>query len=186
MNGAGRLFPSSWLEFVREVWIAEIVFVEINQVQSQPVLYLTLAEIVQIRLPVPVLGQIFRYMPGQKNMPGIATIHHALGDVDTRSCNVRFVINIPDLIHWAAMNSHPHLDVRMILQRSADFECTSHRLFRAAEEKQRHPIAHWHADEFAACFRSTKRFRFVHNVLQFLQQLNLLIDEQFRITHHVD
>ena len=45
------------------MWIAEIVFVEINQVQPQPVLHLTLAEIVQVRLPVPVLGQILRYMP---------------------------------------------------------------------------------------------------------------------------
>ena len=36
------------------MWVAEIVFVEINQVQPQPVLHLTLAEIVQIRLPVPV------------------------------------------------------------------------------------------------------------------------------------
>jgi hypothetical protein len=58
------------------MWVAEIVFVKINQVQPQPVLHLTLVEIVQIRLPVPVLGQIFRYMPGQKNMPGIAAIQH--------------------------------------------------------------------------------------------------------------
>ena len=44
------------------MWVAEIVFVEINQVQPQPVLYLALAEIVQVRLPVPVLRQIFRHM----------------------------------------------------------------------------------------------------------------------------
>ncbi len=65
------------------MWVAEIVFVEINQVQPPPVLHLTLAEIVQIRLPVPVLGQIFRYMPRQKNMPGVATIQHPLRDIDS-------------------------------------------------------------------------------------------------------
>ena len=79
----GRLLPSSSsLEFVRKMWIAEIVFAEIKQVQPQPVLNLTLAEIAQVRLPVPVLNQIFRYMPGQKNMPGIAAIHDALRHVD--------------------------------------------------------------------------------------------------------
>jgi len=60
------------------MWFAEIVLVEINQVQPQPVLHLRLAEIVQIRLPLPILRQIFRYVPGQKNMPGIAAIHDAL------------------------------------------------------------------------------------------------------------
>src|SRR5437763_16797455 len=104
----GRLLPSSSsLEFVRKMWIAEIVFVEINQVQPQPVLHLTLAQIVQIRLPVPVVGQIFRYMPGQKNMPGIATIHDALRHVDPRSRDVRLVSDIGALIHWAAVRSRP-------------------------------------------------------------------------------
>ena len=102
------------------MWIAEIVFAEINQVQPQPVLHFTLAEIVQVRLPVPVFGQIFRYMPGQKNMPGIAAIHDALRHVDPRSGDVRLVINIGDLIHWAAVHSHPQLDMGMLLQCSAD------------------------------------------------------------------
>jgi len=52
------------------------------------VLHLTLAKIVQIRLPVPVLGQIFRYMPGQKNMPGIAAIHDALRHVDSSAGHI--------------------------------------------------------------------------------------------------
>src|SRR6266516_6851005 len=116
-----RLLPSSSsLEFLRKMWVAEIVLVEINQVQSQPVLHLTLAQIVQVRLPGPVLGQIFRYMPGQKNMPGIAAIDDTLRHVDPRSGDVRLVVNIGDLIHWAAVHSHPQLDMRMLLQFSAD------------------------------------------------------------------
>src|SRR4029453_11525773 len=119
------------------MWVAKIVFVEINHVQPQPMLYLALAEIVQIRLPVPVLGQIFRYMPGQKNMPGIAAIHNALRHVDPWSRDVRLVINIGDLIHWAAVHSHPQLDMRMLLQCSADLERTSDWLFRTLEKQQR-------------------------------------------------
>src|SRR4030095_5657060 len=79
-----RLLQSvSTLEVPRDLGIAEIFFVEVKQAQAQAVLHLTLAQIVQVRLPVPVLGQIFRQMPGQKNMPGIATPQHPLGDIDS-------------------------------------------------------------------------------------------------------
>src|SRR5437773_7733592 len=87
-----------------------------------------------------------------------------------RSRNVRLVVNIGDLIHWTAVHSHPQLDMRMLSQRSADLERTSHRLFRTLEEKKRHPIASRHSDEFAACFRHAKRFSSVHDLVQFLQQ----------------
>src|SRR5437867_10244893 len=141
----GRLLPScSSLEFLRKISIAEIVFVEINQVQPQPVLHLTLAEIVQERLPLPVLRQILRHMPRQKNMPGIAAIQHPLRDIDSGPCNVWLVVHIGDPIDRATVNSHPHLDVRMILQRSANLERTSHRFFRAAEKKERHPVSAWY------------------------------------------
>src|SRR5437879_5965753 len=122
------------------MWVAEVVFVEINQVPLIPVLHLTLAQIVQIGLPLPVLGQVFRYMPGQKNMPGIATIHDALCHVDSWSRDVRLVVNIGDLIHWAAVHSHPQLDMRMLLQCSADLERTSHCLFRTLEKEERHHL----------------------------------------------
>ncbi len=168
------------------MWVAEIVFVEINQVQPQPVLHLILAEIVQVRLPLPVLGQIFRYMARQKNMPGIAAIHDALCHVDPRSRDVRLVINIGDLIHWAAVHSHPQLDMRMLLQRFADLERTSHRLFRTVEEKERHPVSAWYPDEFAGCFGGPKTFGATYDLIQLLEQFNLFIDQQFRVTDHVD
>ncbi len=135
----GCLFPSSSLEFLRDLRIAEILFVEVKQVQAQAVLHLTLAQIVQVRLPVPVLGQIVRYMPRRKNMPGIAAIQHPLRDVDSRSCYVCFLVHIGHSIDRAAVNSHPHLDVRMLLQRLANLERTSHRLFRAVKKRSAIP-----------------------------------------------
>src|SRR5437588_7145290 len=60
-------FPSP--EFLRNLWIAEMIFVEVEEVQAQAVLYFTLAQIVQVRLPVPVLSQVVGHMPRQKNMP---------------------------------------------------------------------------------------------------------------------
>ena len=61
----GRLLPSfPWLKFLRDLWIAEVVFIKVKQVQAQAVFHFTLAQVMQVRLPVPVLGQILGYMPG--------------------------------------------------------------------------------------------------------------------------
>ena len=183
----GRPLPSSSsLEFLRELWIAEIIFVKVKQVQVQAVLHLTLAKIVEVRLPVPVLGQIVRYMFGQKNMPGIAAIQNPLRDVDSRPCHVCFLVNIGHSINRAAVNSHPQLDVRMLLQRFADLERTSHRFFRAMEEKEGHSVSGRHSNQFPSFFSRPKTFGAPHDLIQLLEQLNLLIDQQFRVTDDVD
>jgi hypothetical protein len=57
------LLPSSSApEFLRDLWITKILFAEIEKVEAQSVLHFALAEIVQVPLPVAILGQIFRYM----------------------------------------------------------------------------------------------------------------------------
>src|SRR5439155_20572579 len=101
-------------EFLRDLWIADTIFVEAKQVQVQSVLYFTLTQIVQARLPVSILGQIFRHVRGQKNMPGIPAIQHPLRDIDSRPGYDRFVVNIGDSMDWAAVNAHPHLNMRII------------------------------------------------------------------------
>ena len=53
-------------------------------------------------------------------------------------------------------------------------------------EKERHSVSRRHSIKFAACFRSAKRFRSAHDLIQLLEQFNLLVDQQFRITDHVD
>ena len=45
----------SSLELLRDLRIAEILFVEVKQMQAQTVLHLALAQIVQVRLPVAVV-----------------------------------------------------------------------------------------------------------------------------------
>ena len=90
------------------------------------------------------------------------------------------------MIDRAAVHSHPQLDMRMILQCSADLERTLGRLFRTVEEKQRHPIAGRHPDEFTSCFGGPKTFGASDDLIQLLEQLNLLVDQQFRVTDHVD
>jgi hypothetical protein len=115
--------------------IAEIVFVEIKQVQALPVLHFALTDIVQVWLPVAVVDQIFSYMRGQKDVPGIAAIQHPLRDVDAGPRDVRFIVDVRDRINWTAVNAHSYLKLRMTLQRSANFQSASHRLFRTAKKK---------------------------------------------------
>jgi hypothetical protein len=74
----------------------------------------------------------------------------------------------------------------MISQRLANLQRTSDRLLRTAEEKERHAITGRHSDEFPACLRRTKALRASHDPIQFLQDLNLFVDQQFGITHYVD
>jgi hypothetical protein len=74
----------------------------------------------------------------------------------------------------------------MILQCFANLDRASHRFFRAVEESESHPIPGRHSDEFAACFRHAETFGISDDLIEFMQHFNLLVDEQFRITHHVD
>jgi hypothetical protein len=76
--------------------------------------------------------------------------------------------------------------MRMPLQGSADLERTSGRLFRTVEEKQRHPVSRRHPNQFSFCFGFPKTFGASYDLIQLLEELNLLIDQQFRVTDHVD
>jgi len=68
--------------------------------------YFTFAKIVQMRIPVGIRRKIVRHTFRQKNVPGIAAIHHPLRHVDSRAGNIRPITNINDRIHRAAVNSH--------------------------------------------------------------------------------
>src|SRR6266516_5441767 len=124
-------------------------------------------------------------MRGQKNVSSIAAIQHTLCDIDSCPGHIAFVIYIGDSVDWAAVNSHPQLDTRMISQSSADLERTAHRLFWATVKKECHPVASWHSGKFTVCFRSAETFRPANDLIQLLQQFNLLVHEQFRITDDV-
>ena len=103
--------------------------------------YFVLAEIAQIRLPVSIVRQVVGDMFGQENVSGVPAIHHALGHVDARPGNVQSVVHVPDLIHGAAVNSHPQLDTGIFLKLLRDFQRATHRFFRVAKEKKRHPVS---------------------------------------------
>src|SRR5438477_421730 len=76
----------------------------------------------------------------QKDVPGIATIHHPLRDVNRSTGNVCPIIHVRNLTDRPAVDTHAYLDMRMICEGSANLERASRGLFRTAEKKERHPI----------------------------------------------
>jgi hypothetical protein len=74
----------------------------------------------------------------------------------------------------------------MILQSPANLQRASGRLFRAVKEKERHSVSGRYSNELATCFCHPETFGASDDLIEFLEQFNLLIDQQFRITHRVD
>ena len=68
----------------------------------------------QVRSPVSVLHYVIGQMLGQKDVTGIATIHHPLRDVYPSTSNVCPIIEIGNLIDGPTVHSHAYLDMRMI------------------------------------------------------------------------
>jgi hypothetical protein len=54
------------------------------------------------------------------------------------------------------------------------------------EKKERQPVSGRHSDQFAGGFCCPKRFSAADDLIEFLEKLNLLVNQQFRKTHYVD
>ncbi len=63
----------------------------------------------------------------------------------------------------------------MLLQGAANLQRASRRLLRAVEKNECHPVSRRHADEFAVRVRCLERFGASDDLIEFLEQLNLLI-----------
>src|SRR5438094_5955103 len=104
-------------------------------------LYLDAPKVVQIRPPFAILREIIPNSFREKNMSGIAAIHHPLRHIDAYSSNVALIIYIGDLIHRSAVNSHPQLQLGVLTQLATNLECTTDRHIHGGEEDQYHSIA---------------------------------------------
>jgi len=81
-----------FFELFRRLWIAGVIRVEINDSERCAVFYFANSQIMQERPPAPILFEVVGDAFGQQNVSRIATIHHALGDVNTGSGNVGLFI----------------------------------------------------------------------------------------------
>ena len=80
-------------------------------------------------------------MMGEKNVPGVATIHHSLGQVDARAGHVRPFVHVHHTTDRSAVNAHPDLQALVVLERAADLKGALRRFFRTPIEHQRHAVA---------------------------------------------
>ena len=65
-------------------------------------------------LPGWRLRQVIRDMLRKKNVARVTAVHHALGEIDARTGDVRAIVHVPDLIDRSAVNPHAHADLRMV------------------------------------------------------------------------
>ncbi len=92
-----------------------------------------------------------------------------------------FVLSLTSVTRFnrTAVNSHPQLDARMLLQGSANLSRAPYRFFRTVEEQQGHPVSRQHSSQFAAGFRNPETFGVSDDLIKFLQQFNLLVPSNF-------
>ena len=67
---------------------------------------LCFADLVQLRFPLGVLGEIIGGARGEEDMSGVAAVHHPLRNVYSGTGQVRLVVYILDRIDRPAVDSH--------------------------------------------------------------------------------
>src|SRR5205823_2335722 len=130
--------------------------------------------------------EVVRYMFGEENVSGIATIHHPLRDVDSSAGNIRLLIEIGDLVDRPAVNAHPHFQFRMTPERLTDFQSAENRRLGAVAKNQGATVPRRQAEQFAFCFGLFELLGATKNLSKRLQLVALLGDQQFRVTDDVD
>ena len=141
--------------------------------QPDAVLDLAFTQIAQTRRPLAVLHQIIRHVLGEKNVPGIAAIHHSLRHVDAGPGDVGAPAHVGHLADRSAVNADAHREFRMFLKRFRNFEGTAGRFFRAVMEDQRHAITGRQPNEFFVRRFAYRRGR-EHDLSELVQPLLLL------------
>ena len=56
-------------------------------------------------------------MFGEKDVAGVATIHHSLRDVNSRTGDIGLLVQIADFIDWPTVNARAHTQFGMVFQR---------------------------------------------------------------------
>src|SRR5205823_1836438 len=103
--------------------------------------HLAFTKIVEVWRPLAILLQIFRDMFGEKNMTGIAAIHHPLRDVNASAGDIGLLVQISDCIYWTAVDSHPDAQLWAAFERLRDLHCAQGWRFRTSAKDECAAIA---------------------------------------------
>ena len=134
------------LELFRQLRIANFIGVEVGHATARAVFHLAGAKIVQERAPLFVFFQILGDVSGEKNVPGIAAIHHPLRHVEPSAGEISPFVYIDHATNRSAVDAHPQMQVRVLFEGAADLQGALRWLFRALVKNQCHAVAGWDFD----------------------------------------
>jgi hypothetical protein len=129
-----------------------------------------------------IVGHAFR----QKNVPGIAAIHYALRQVDSRSGNIRSIVYIQNFVDRPAMNSHAQPNFWMTSQGLANFQRGPHGRFRGIKKDKGHSVPDRYPNQFPGCIRNAELFSAANNLIELLDDFALLVHQQLGVPDNVD
>src|SRR5712691_8126597 len=110
----------------------------------------------QKRPPLFVSFQIFGNVSGEKNVPGVAAVHHALCGIKAGTGEVGMTVHIYHSAYRTAVNSHSKMYHWVFFEGAADFERAFHWLFGALVKNQSHAVASGNFNQAARSFSLMK------------------------------
>jgi hypothetical protein len=134
---------------------------------------------------LPGMNQIIRHVLGEKNVAGVAAIHHPLRHVDAGPGDVGASAHVGHLAHRSAVDAHAHRKFRVFLERFGNLERAPGRFLRAVMEDQGHPITGWQPNQLFVVRFPHRRGR-KHDLSELVEPLLLLLVQEFRVTDNVD
>src|SRR2546428_2196368 len=138
------------------------------------------------RPPMFVSFEIFGDVSGEKNVSGVAAIHHALRYIKTGTGKVGLTGHIDHSADRAAGRSHSKLYLGVCFESATDFERAFHWLFRALVKNQRHAVTDWDLDQSGRGFGVLNLLGRANGLIQLINRRALIVHRTLRVTDDVD
>ncbi len=122
------------LQLTRQVRITNLIRVKVGDAHPSTVFDLEGADVVQERSPPFIFRQVLGHMMGEKNVTGVATIHHSLGQVDARAGYVGPLVHVHHTADRPTVDADADLQTRIVFQRAADLKRALRRFLGALVE----------------------------------------------------
>src|SRR5258708_30870293 len=149
-------------------------------------LHFDLTKIVQRWPPSSILLKVFGDSLRKQDMTGVATIHHALGEINPNPGRVDPIIYVGHRAHGPAVHAHSHPQTRMASQIAADFHGALDRLLGTVIKNERHSVAGRNLHQSARGRCLLEFVRTANNLVELVHQGLLFIRQARGITNDVN
>lgn len=169
----------------RRISATRLPIVEVKEPQLNAVFDFDLTQIVEMRLPRHEMSEQIRVSSRDEDVAAIATVHHALREVDPATGNVVLSVDVRNAENVAAVHPHAQLQIGVVLQGRGDLRRAPDRRADIVEEHQRRTIPCRHADHLTSLHRPTILGGTADRLAESLQHARLHIRGQLRIPNDV-